>query len=115
MGKHLLLNVNCLPRLYIILGIVNSWFKIVRPDWIVQDAFRAVWLQNGTPEGAALFCIRRGKVNEFYLTPKAAQLDPALIVRFGGGPCDPPDLSHSSLFGPVLLEGDQSTAEGNSY
>ncbi|HEY3770137.1 MAG TPA: hypothetical protein VGN44_15800 [Candidatus Angelobacter sp.] len=93
---------------------MNSWFKIVRPDWIVQNAFESVWLQNGGPVGAALFCKRnmRERTNEFYLTPEAANLDPILIARFGGIPCDPPDLSHPTLAGPFLISGDQSIIEG---
>lgn len=96
---------------------MESWFKITRPDWIVQNEFRAAWLQAHGPVGAALFCERliRERTNVFYLTPEAAKIAPILIARFGGVPCDAPDLSHSSLRGPFLLEGDQSIIEGNDY
>jgi hypothetical protein len=45
---------------------------------------------------------------EFYFTPEAAQLDPALLARFGAAPCERPDLSQPSLPGSFLLVGDQS-------
>jgi hypothetical protein len=89
---------------------MQSWFKAVRPDWIIQDAFEAVWFQNGGPVRAALFgkWNPRESTNEFYFTPEAAQLDPALLARFGATPCERPDLSQPSLLGPFLLVGEIS-------
>lgn len=91
----------------------QPWYKITRPDWIVMDAFEAVWFQHGGPVRAALFGKRVGRTNEFYLTPESVEIAAVLIARFGGVPCDPPDLSNPTLFGPFLLVGDQSIIEGS--
>ena len=89
------------------------WFKVVRPDWIVQEEFEAIWIQNGGPVRAALFCVRnlRHQTNEFYFTPEAAEIAQTILVRLGGVPSGQLDLSNPTLLGPSLLVGDERILE----
>jgi hypothetical protein len=91
---------------------MNSWHKVTRSDWRIQDDFSQVWLFSGGPKSAALFALRnqQARTTDFYLTPTAVALFPDLLEKYGTIECKPPNTS--SL---AFLEGDQSATEGNGY
>jgi len=89
---------------------MESWYKVIRSDWVIQDEFLAIWMANGGPNDAALFAARdqKSRTNDFYFSPGAARIAGALITHYGGVECPPPEIS-----GLVLLVGDQSATEGS--
>jgi hypothetical protein len=93
----------------------ESWFKVTRADWVIQDQFESIWTASGGPVEAALFGKRdvRAKATDFYFTPAAARIASDLVEKYGAVPCQPPDLPRQSgsLTGLSLLVGDQRILE----
>jgi hypothetical protein len=90
--------------------MADTWYKITRRDWTIQDQFLLLWLAKRGPKDAALFGSHdlTTKTNYFYLSPGAARIAGDLISHYDGIPCPRPNLS-----GLALLVGDQSAIEGS--
>jgi hypothetical protein len=89
------------------------WYKVAMSNddvmsmkhMSLQMEFADLWDTNRHPRDAAMFDEHSGIKHEFYFSPGAVRIAKALISRYRGLECPPPQASDV-----VLLVGDQSLA-----
>ncbi|HEY5177843.1 MAG TPA: hypothetical protein VII95_20000 [Terriglobales bacterium] len=91
--------------------MATGWFNVTlsgangaADQWAIQSEFSRLWLTNGSPRDAALFCALLGDLpdgDSLYFSPRASEIAGELIARYSGTECPIPSASEL-----VLLVGD---------
>ena len=73
----------------------GQWWKVdvglERPIGPIQSEFITLFLAQGGPQGAALFCDVLGhRGTAIFFSPGAAAIAGSVLLRYGGRPCDQP-------------------------
>ena len=92
-----------------------SWYKVSLTSQEIiagkgirlQDQFLAVFMANGLPKDAAMFCSRSPHENDYYFTPEASRIGSKLIASYGGTGC--PQPAGTSL--ALLVANDRNWSE----